>query len=296
VETPPTGEDAPWEHKYKVLQGKYNAEVPKLQKQVSEGHDTIQELRQRQNNLETMLASIQTTNQTPPKPTEPPAPTISDEEIATYGPDLVEVIQRLARAEAEKMVAAGAKPLADRLGKVEQDASQVSQTVALSAQEKTVQALAAAIPNWLELNNDDNYLAWLDQVDPFAGKKRGVLLRQAFAANDAPRVIAFFKGYLTENAAVTPEPTTPAPETPAPAATQEPQTSLETLVAPGAPKAPTASAPNEAGKRVWTQQEVAQLYAAKSEFIRKHPGKDMPEELQKQERDLFKAQGEGRLR
>jgi peptidoglycan hydrolase CwlO-like protein len=49
------------EHKYKVLQGKYNAEVPRLQRTVHEQNDLIKELRQQQNNLEGLIAGMSAT-------------------------------------------------------------------------------------------------------------------------------------------------------------------------------------------------------------------------------------------
>ncbi len=65
-------------------------------------------------------------------------------------------------------------------------------------------------------------------------------------------------------------------------------------MAPGTPKTGTASAPNESGKRVWTRNDIQALYAEKNEFVKK--GKKIPERIEKLERDLFKAQAEGRLR
>jgi hypothetical protein len=288
--TPPPAPppDDTWQHKYAVLQGKYNAEVPRLQKTLNEQTDLIRDMRQRLTNTETMVAAARLAG--PPAPPAPPPPSedLAPEEVETYGEDLVNVMRRLARVEATKLVPAIVAPVADRVAKVEQGTSHVKETVARSNQQETLRLLAAAVPNWAELDKDQGFLAWLDKVDAFAGQKRGVLLRQAFVANDATRVIAFFQGYQKENAAVPPE--TPPSTPPAPPA--EPQTRMEDLVAPGAPKAPTAGAPNDA-KRVWTRKDVTSLYAAKNEYIRK--GKPLPEELVKAEKDLFKAQHENRI-
>ena len=296
---PPAGEgDDGWRHKYNVLQGKYNAEVPRLQRELGGAQDLIQEMRQRQNNLETTLASMQATRESPADPPAAPPPAVTPDEIETFGPDLHDFIQRTAQDIANKLVADKMKGVEGRVDKVASDTSQVSKTVAHSKQQEVIRQLEAAVPTWAELNNDkEGFIPWLDQDDPYAGQKRGVLLRQAFANFDASRVIAIFKGYLNENAAVTSEPSTPTPPADPPSdPPAEPQTTMESLVAPGAPNAPTASAPDVAGKRVWTQKEVSQLYQRKNEFIRRNPGKAMPEELQKLERDLFKAQSENRLR
>lgn len=290
--TPPASDDEkPWEHKYNVLRGKYNAEVPRLQRQLQDQEDMNRELRQRINNMETTVASIKATSTAPAK--EPAKPLVSAEEIETFGPDLHDFIQRTATEIAKEMVSKGTQPLADKVTKVEQNTSQVSQTMAQSKQQELLRVLGEQVPNWTKQNEDPEFLNWLDQTDPYAGSKRGDLLRQAFQGNDTNRVVAFFKGYLNENAAVTTEQSSDTP-TEEKTTSKEPQTKIENLVAPGAANAPTASAPNEAGKRTWTQKDVAQLYAQKNEYVKK--GKKVPEELDKLERDLFKAQKEGRIK
>lgn len=297
--TPPKEEPAPTpkekpvedpaEHKYKVLQGKYNAEVPRLQSDLKAERESGQELRQRLLNVEGLLASLQHVQE---KPVETPAPepTISQEEIDQFGPDLVDLIRRVATDAAKPVVEAGVAPVKEDVSQVRESTSQVQNSMAQSARKRLFATLAEAVPGWEQQNENPEFLQWLDEVDPFSGQKRGILLTHAFNASDTGRVIALFKGFLTENAAVN-EPAAPAP---VPVITPEPQTTLDALVAPGTPKTGSDSAPNESGKRLWTKQDISALYAAKNEAI--VAGKQVSDELLALERDLIKAQKEGRVR
>lgn len=287
---PPKQEDS-FEHKYRVLQGKYNAEVPRLQRQVQDQNDQLRQLQQQLINQQTLLASL---NERRSAPQEPPAPTklVKDEEVEQFGSDLYDFIGRAALErllpEVEKRIA----PAVQRVQQVEQTASSAATAVAKSAQQRTIEYLASHVPNYEEVNVDPKFVEWLAEVDPYSGQKRHDLLVRAYQGHDGPRVVAFFKGFLNENAVVEPPPAptpSPAPQ-PAPQGTQDP---LTQLVAPGAPRG-TTGAPNEAGKRVWTQQEVAALYKTKNEYIKRN--RPVPDELQAMERDLFKAQTEGRVR
>lgn len=73
-----------WEHKYRRLQGKYDAEVPRLHAQVRE--------------LQGVLAQMQQQMQAPPPPAEQPKEPdkyVSDEDVANYGEDFVDIQRRI---------------------------------------------------------------------------------------------------------------------------------------------------------------------------------------------------------
>ena len=287
----PAAESGP-EHKYKVLQGKYNAEVPRLQKQLGNAQSLIDEMRQRINNTESLLAAMQTTAPEAPTPAAPTpaAPTgITEEERAQFGPDLIDVIERVAEAKIQPEATAARLDAVDqRFQQVEQNASHTQQSVARSDRDKVLDALEAAVPNWEQQNENEDFLQWLNGNDAYAGVPRGRLLTEAFQSHDAVRVIAIFKGFQTENAVV--NPSEPAPVVTPP----EPQATLDDYVAPGTPKTGTTSAPNESGKRVWTREDIARFYASKNEFAKKRI--PVPDEYVKLEKDLIAAQREGRLR
>ena len=180
------------------------------------------------------------------------------------------------------------QPLSARVEKTEQSTSQTLAGVARSERVKLLAALAEAVPGWETQNENEVFLGWLNENDPYAGIPRGQLLTNAFNQSNTEVVIAIFKGFQTENAVVAPSEVTPPVETPA-----EPQQKLDDLVAPGTPKTGTTSAPNESGKRVWSRKMISDFYAAKNEIHRK--GQALPDEYIALEKDLFLAQTEGRV-
>lgn len=293
---PPAANDPPADpkekdpnHKYKVLQGKYNAEVPRLQSTVRDLTEQNNELRQRVNNTESLLASMNAvapTQDPVPAPAATAPPGITDEERAQFGPDLIDVIERAAAAKILPQVDAQIAPVRTAQDAAAQTASQAQHDVAVSEREKTLAALEKAVPNWIQQNEDEGFLQWLNENDAYAGVPRGRLLTDAFQANDANRVIALFKGFQTENAVVTPSDPTPP--------VVEPQVQLEDLTAPGTPKTGSTSAPDESGKRQWSRNDISAFYAKKNEFVKK--GQPIPDELKALERDLIAAQREGRIR
>jgi|SRR5262245_6237337 len=286
-----------WEQKYKVLQGKYNAEVPRLQTQVRESVENIRNLQQQLTATQNLLASLSAQRETAPaQPSQatPPAPTklVKDEEVREFGPDLIDVMRRVVREEHATLlpeIDRRVAPVAQQVGQVAQAAQQIGARVAQSDQQSVLALLASAVPNWQELNEDAGFLEWLDQVDPFSGHQRGAMLKQAYKAHDGSRVVAFFTGYLKEHAAVTP-PAAPAPAAAAPPAA--PQRKLEQFVAPGTPKTGAASTQDGSGKRVWSRAEIGQFYAD----CQAGRFKGTAEQRKQIEADIFAAQREGRIR
>lgn len=287
-----------WEQKYKVLQGKYNAEVPRLQTKVRDQDEAIRQLRDQLTATQNLLASLSAQRGSAPADEPPTARTpaqpmklVKDEEVREFGADLIDVMRRVVREEAAQLVPTEVErrvaPVAQRVDQVAQVTTNVAQRVAQSDQQTVLTMLDQQVPKWRELNEDQGFLDWLDQIDPFSGYKRGALLQQAYKAHDGPRVVAFFNGYLKEHAAVT----LPASSA-APAPAGVPQKTLDKFVAPGTPKTGAAGAPDGSGKRVWSRAEIGKFYAD----VQAGRFKTRPEEQKKLEADIFAAQREGRIR
>jgi hypothetical protein len=298
--TPPEGATPPtegWEQRYKVLQGKYNAEVPRLIRQFNEQSEMVRDMRMQLTATQNLLASLsQQQRGTPPAADQPagtpakPNRLVKDEEVQEFGADLLDVVRRAAREEIfgampdfERRMA----PIAQRADQAAQAVGQVAQRVARNDQQSVLDMLTEHVPKWQELNEDQGFLEWLDQVDPFSGHKRGALLDQAYKAHDGPRVVAFFSGYQKEHAAVTPPPPPAAQAQPA----AQPQRKLEDLVAPGTPKSGAAVAPDGSGKRVFTRADISKFYADCTAGRYKDPAKRAAMEA-----EIFAAQREGRIR
>lgn len=256
--------------KYDSVNGRYKAsqkEVARLQAQV-EG-------------LQNVIAAM---NEMP----VPASPEIKVEKLLTpeeeneYGKDLLEVIGKKAKEEVS--------PLLSGLVKQIEDLTKLVRGLGGQVQAKTTTDVASfmddKLPNWREINTDQNFLDWLALPDAYSGVIRHELLKAAYSRGDANRVLTFFNGYLEEEAATKPvggRQPNPTPARPA-------KVPLESLAAPG--RAKTAPAPAPAEKPIFTRAEIAQFYAdvAAGRYRGREADKD------KFERDIFSAQAEGRIR
>lgn len=286
-----------YEQKYKVLQGKYNAEVPRLQNQVRELTERSRNQDSEMNLMRNLLASLNAQRETAPVPAQATPPVhdklVKDEEVREFGADLIDVMRRVVREENASLlpeIDRRVAPVAQRVDQVAQAAQQVGARVARSDQQSVLAQLESAVPNWQEMNEDQGFLEWLDQVDPYSGHKRGALLQVAYKAHDGPRVVAFFSGYLKEHAVVTP-PAAPTPSA-VPAPPAQGQKKLEQFVAPGTPKTGAASTQDGSGKRVWSRAEIGQFYSD----VQAGRFKGTQDQRKALEADIFAAQREGRIR
>ena len=262
-----------WEQKYKVLKGKYDKEVPRLSGEVRDLKRDMEQLRGY------IAEQSQRPKEQGTQATQAEA-FVTEEEIEDYGPEFMDVVGRKAKEIATQMTADLRRELAD----VKKQVGAVGTHVAASDRDKMFAKLDTEVENWQALNNQEEFLSWLDQHDPYSGEVRGKLLRNALESNDASRAIAFYKGFLKEHATVS-------------TGSAEPQfrdtqkADLEELVAPGKPKGHTPSRGAQDEKRIWTEAEVEQFYADRQAGAFK--GKK--DEAEKIERQIFAAIREGRV-
>lgn len=258
--------DPTWEQRYRSLQGNYSS------------------LREQLSGTQTVLASLQEIeNKAPSTQTSKDAPKfLKEEEITEYGADLIDVVRRVAREELF--------PVVRQMMNLEQNSTNlrtgltnVSKSMAQSARKTIYTTLAESVPNWEAINKEPAFYSWLGEVDAYAGRKRGEMLKEAFAANDAARVVRFFQGFLTENASVAQE----MEPTPTPRTTRA---SLSEMVAPGRPRGGPAAS-DQVGKKMWSQGEVRQFYSD----VQKGRYKTDEKLKLKLERDIIAAANEGRI-
>jgi hypothetical protein len=202
------------EQSFKTLQGKYSAEVPRYAEQLRERDRELAELRQQ-------LAEAK------PAPAQPEGRKakygLTDEQIETYGEDLVALAEQVADRIVDERLAKSVQPIEQRLR--------------ASAQEAFAARLETLVPGMGEINADPAFAAWLGETDPFSGQTRRELADAAIAAMDAQRTARFFTAFLDQNKPIH----TAAPS--APVAPPRPATpSLAAQVMPR-PSAPLPQAP-----------------------------------------------------
>lgn len=262
-----------FEQKYKVLQGKYNAEVPRLNGQLRSLKEDLNAALQRIQQLE------KPKKEAAPEVQQTTESLISEEEIEDYGSDFMDLVGRKAQEIANRTVA----DLKQEISELNEQLNGVRTTVRQTDHERFMSQLDQKVENWRTINEDARFLNWLDEPDVYAGTERGRLLREAYQKGDVERVAAFFNGFLKENAAVSDDaPSRPQGDTS--------KVSMDSLVAPGKQRGSTSDGARNQ-KRIWTEVEIEQFYAD----VAKGRYKKDPERKDQLERDIFSAMNEGRV-
>jgi hypothetical protein len=228
----------PWEARYRTLQGKYDAEV----------RMTREILASQQATMDKLIQDRQSAVAPPPAPPQDPAEFlrslgVTDKELEDYG----EVLPIMARM-AQNMIKPTAAKLERELQKTKEAAGTVAKAQMQSGQQSLLATLQSRVPDWAAINEDQNFLAWLDQVDLFSGTSRRVSLEAAFQNLDTARVVGIFEKFVQEDSVRR--------------STSGPTIDPQTLIAPGVPRGGAAEAPGgAAGKRILSESEIKDFYS-----------------------------------
>lgn len=270
-------DDQSWERKFNAMRGRFD-------KAERDKQDMFRQIQ----GLQALLATMQTS-----QPPSAPAPAsrdiprelqaaslITPEEMQEYGPEFVDLVKRAAKEVASSEVAAQRAEI-ERLKK---QLTGVGQYVEQDAKTKMYADLDSRLPNWQEINTNPAFIEWLRLRDQYSGAIRMELLKAAYAQNDAPRVLAFFNGFLAEEATIGPANSGPAP------AQAAPKADLNKFAAPG--RAKSAAAPAPAEKPIITRAQITAFFADVA--AGKYRGRD--NEKAAAEKMIFEAQADGRIR
>lgn len=246
-----TTDPEPWEQRYRVLQGKYDAEVPRLQRELHEARVAVDSLTAQVQQIYQAQQAQQAGQRTDPNTTG--APPIDglftpDEEQA-YGSDYLQMVERVARRISEDAAARRAEELRAHMQRTEQSLAPVMQEANASAYERFLAQVSQQMPDWQQINADPGWLGWLGEVDPMLGTTRQSILDQASQARDAARVVAIFNAFKAQG--------NRAPQQPA-----GPQAAARQVV-PHTSGASTAQQRGGNTARVFTESDIKALFAAK---------------------------------
>jgi chemotaxis protein histidine kinase CheA len=287
-EVTPKVTEPDWKQRFETEQGRNR----KLLNEVSELSSEISNLRRVLSTVKTDPTPQPTHSETTPVSIEG---LLSAEERQEWG-EVLPVIEKVARGLVEPLQ----RQLQDRIGQLDQKVTTVREHNSLTEKQRMLQILDD--PNnainksgrkwgpdgggtWRDVNRDEEFVGWLQYVDPLSGQKRHDMLTEAFSANDASRVGAFFANFLRDVQAVAPpqpQTSTPAPNGSAP--------SLEDFAAPG--KARTAAAAPAPAEEIITTGDIARFYTD----LQKGRWKGREDEAKQYEAKIFAAQNAGRVR
>lgn len=271
----PTGAtvDEDFETRYNVLQGKYNAEVPRL-------HQTVREQAARLQGMEQLIASMQ---QRAAQPEQPETVTVvTDADREAYG-DSLDVMRRVfaeESADLRRQVASLTQAVQQMTNTVVPRVNEVARQQVRNADEQFWQTLGTLVPNWQAINDDNGFKSWLLEHDPMAGTTRQALLEIAHRNLDARRVASFFNTWTSlNNSAAAPQG----------GAKRARPNELEAQVSPGRGRSAPTPAPN--APKQYTREEISKFYAD----VRRGVYRGRDEERAKIEREIFAAGGSGRV-
>jgi len=264
--------------KYRTLQGMYNAEVPRL-------HSQNKELSGRLQQMEQLLATIsaqQSTGRPMAGGQSQIEPLVTDKDQEEYGESL-DVMRRVTR---EELI-----PVAQKIAQIDRLLQQLqvnvvpqvknlAQRQAMTAEQQFWADLTTVVPNWRDINEDDDFKTWLLEVDPLTGISRQTILEDAQGNLDVRRVGNFFRSWLeiTGQANV-------AQNTRRNVSASE----LERQVAPG--KGRSAGAPTGNAAKTYSPDDIRTFFDA----VRQGKYKGREAERDRIERDIFAAQRDGRI-
>lgn len=253
------------DHRFKSAEGRYKtaaAQNAALLEQIAKQNDEIARLQQ--------VA----------RPAAPQTPVLTDKDKELYGDELIDFVKRAA----QEVVA----PVQQAVQQVTAQTQNVARATQQASARSITEALDQDIPDWRQINGSAEWKAWLALPDVYSGVPRIQLLNAANKAGSPARVVAFFRGFLSDYAAQQPPAAPNAEPAPPPAQPRQPAVSLEMIAAPGRPQPAGGSTPTPADQQPsFTRAEVAKFYSD----VRKGLYAGREQEKMTVERQIFAAQG-----
>jgi len=173
-----------FKQKYATLRGKYDAEVPRLHQQVKELTDQMNAIRDEAEAVKKAEAE---------KPKEKVS-YVTDADREEYGDDLIDFQRRVAKEASQEY-----EDRFEQQAKViEQLQQQISNTGSQVGEVGFTQKLNNLVPGFDQLDNDERWVAWLNEYDPMTRGPRRDQAQAAFNAGDA-EAVAHYVGLFRES-------------------------------------------------------------------------------------------------
>ncbi len=202
-------EEEALEHKYKVLQGKYNKEMDQLRRELNQIRDQSSATIARQNELivdlhreinqQSKEGGKDLAGDTGEKDQSPKPKTLKYEDFEGYGPEMKDLV------DAANFALKQAEELKGKLAATKETEAEREKREADREWKDFESRLSAKNPEWVQKNNDPEFLSWLDGYDsardPFTRKQK----LQAFVdKRDPDKCLEFFKDFEASTGKPTP--------------------------------------------------------------------------------------------
>ncbi len=217
-----------WEHKFKTLQGMFNAEKRRAQEALASAEE-------RNKALENQLVTVE---KTIPRKWDI-RKYIPADELENYDEKQLETVLKATMSasseELDTLVKRQIEPLKAELENAKKAANETKR-------EAFIAALEAGCENWEEINRSPKFHAWLSEVDEISGIERQSVLSAAEARLDVKRVLTIFKAFLK-----------------AQVVRPDPRDALANKVLPDV-SAPTTPSSNAGGGEWFTRSQIRRFY------------------------------------
>lgn len=170
-----------WEHKYHRLQGKYDAEVPRLHQQLRDLSEQVESMQPQETKASPVEESVV-------------EKLVTDADVDEYGQEFIDLQRRIAKEAIQGDLADLRKENAKLRAELEHTGSQVGE-VNFEAR------LHRLVPDFADINNDPGWVEWLDTVDPIIRAPRRAIAQEAFNRGDAEAVAHYVSMYRGETGA-----------------------------------------------------------------------------------------------
>jgi hypothetical protein len=220
---PPEVSEETWAQKYKTLQAKFDAEVPRLHAKLRDVNSAMQQ-KVREN------AELVQANAAAPRVES----AFSDKDKEEYGEDLIALLERNSSVYLARIA-----ELEARLNAQHEAVGNVEQIAAAQAEERFFSQVRGTVPDWEQINESHGWVEWLSGRFPGSGATRQEMLNASRSGLDSLAVTELFQAYKSTLAKP-----------------NQGTRDLQRQVAPA--KGGAAQTPVDSGqRRIWTSAEVS---------------------------------------
>lgn len=193
-----------WEQKFHTLQGKYNAEIPRLV-------EAVNDLQAQLVNAKTVIQPVTPVATAVPQPAPPAAvPAIpsgsifTDEEKETFGEETCKLIEDKSTRIAQSLLSENLKGLGitDQVNEIKQIKTDLESDRVKTARDKYYESIDIVVPDWEAIQATPDFVTWATEVEPMTGLTRGQILVAADKNNDHSRASTIFNIYKKEKGIV----------------------------------------------------------------------------------------------
>lgn len=249
-----------------VLQGKYNAEVPRLSSENKELRSQVARLELEKQNAQSLASQAQ-----PAGNSSSPSIDAIRREYGDEMGDYARAQQEHAHAQQEqvnRLTQTVESLRAEINGRLEKTEQTVTETVSQTRNEKFAALLHSKGLDLQQMNRDQDFVQWLDELDPYSGIRRGDLMNSAYKSDELQRAAMFFIDYASSKKTASPKPSAPATPPRVPPVTAQ-------STAPDGSAVPVDSGPMQ-------PHEITEFYA------KKRKGLLTPEEIAAGESRIYR--------